>query len=233
MTVSAVLARAAQVGLNDVGLVLHHHPGDDLNAFSLLREEIELARDTFPGRVLLGAEIDLIDNGGHTSFVDGLAAKVDYILLAMGHTQLPWVRTELNHDAQSFLIGQTEGILKAIGSVPVTGLAHPYIYGALHRQNAKLAHALRPHLLPRDLVEELSARLVDGGIVFEYHCRDLLIRPQNLGGEPFVSSYAAFLEALRGHGVTFAPGSDAHYLDQIGRSARAPLWAHQTLPVAS
>jgi histidinol phosphatase-like PHP family hydrolase len=231
MTVPAVLGHAAAAGLQDVGLVLHFHPGDDPAAFYSLREEIDGARRTFPGRIFLGAEIDLTDDSGATSWANRLAPAVDYVLLAMGHTQMPWVRTDLDQAPAAFLIRQTEGLLKALRTVPVTAVAHPYIYGALYRQSPGLAYALRPHRIPRDLVGELARCLVDGGIPFEYHCRDLLIRPQNLGGEAFVSSYTEFLENLRGLGVRFIPGSDAHYLDQIGRSAHAPSWAQNSLPV--
>ena len=234
MTVASVLERAGETGLDQVGLVVHFHPGDDPALFDRVRAEIAAARSGGPGgpsQVLLGAEIDLMDQNGATSWREELSGRVDYVLLAMGHTQMAWVQADLSLDPETFLIRQTEGLLKALDTVPVTALAHPYIYGALHRQSPELAYALRPHRLPEELVRSLAARLVDGGVVFEYHCRDLLIRPQNLGGAAFVSSYAAFLDALRELGVRFIAGSDAHYLDQVGRSAHAPAWAQNPLPV--
>lgn len=231
MTIPSILERAIEMNIDQVGLVVHFHPDDDSTVFHQAAREIEEARGAFPGQVLLGAEIDLMDQDGATSWRDELLGTVDYVLLAMGHTQMAWVQADVSLDPETFLIRQTESLLTALGSIPTTAVAHPYIYGALHKQSPVLAHALRPHLLPASLVRELAAGLIDGGIVFEYHCRDLLIRPQNLGGAAFVTSYAAFLDFLRELGVRFIAGSDAHYLDQIGRSAHAPAWAQNPLPV--
>jgi histidinol phosphatase-like PHP family hydrolase len=229
MTVPAVLRRAAACGITQAGLVVHFHPGDDPRLFDTVREEIESSVSDFPGQILLGAEIDIMDQAGTTSWSDDLAGMTDYVLLAMGHTQMPWVRPDLSLPPRRFLEAETTGLMAALDRVPATVVAHPYIYGSLHRSMPGLAYSLRPHEIPDSLVSELAAKLVDSGIRFEYHCRDLLIRPWNLGGGQFTASYGIFLDSLRSLGVNFVAGSDAHYLDQIGRSANAPDWAQNFL----
>lgn len=229
MTAAAILEKAAELGIDQAGLVTHVHPHTDLAVFRQAREEIASAAAAFPGTVLLGAEAELLDQqGGHTVSED-LRSRVDYVMLAVGHVQLPWVQVDFSGSGEAFLARETESILKALDQNKVDILTHPFIYTSLYQQAPHLLGKLWPHRLPPDLVAALGRRLREGDTACEFHCRDLLIRPERLGGTGFVRSYLEFLEALRQHGVRFVPGSDAHFLDQIGRARNAPAWAQGQL----
>jgi histidinol phosphatase-like PHP family hydrolase len=232
MTAEAIIARAREVGLLEIGVVEHLHPHTGLEIFAAARAELDGARDAFPGRVLQGVEAELLDWQGTTTIRDrgALDAVADYLMLAMGHTQLNWVEKPRTADPDRFIAGEARSLLAAITAQRVDLVAHPFIYGSLYRTHQGLAFALRPHRLDAVLRRDLAQCLVDKDISLEYHCRDLVIRPQNLGGEDFVSSWLELMTSFLEQGVRFVPGSDAHYLDQIGRAAKAPYWACNYLP---
>jgi histidinol phosphatase-like PHP family hydrolase len=227
MTAEAIMAKAREAGLVEIGVVEHLHPGTDGQIFAAARQEIDEARTAFPGRVLLGIEAELLDSRGTTTMraPGELEAVADYVMMAMGHTQLHWVEKPRTDNPDSFIAGEARALLTALAAQRVDLVAHPFIYGSLHRTHQELAFALRPHRLEAALRRDLAQCLVDKDISLEYHCRELVIRPQNLGGEDFVSSWLELMTYFLDQGVRFVPGSDAHYLEQIGRARKAPLWA--------
>lgn len=227
MTVAAILDQCDAVGLGRVGLVDHLHPATDLEIFREARAEME-ACPKAAGRALLGLEADLLDQRGGTSMCPEAASMADYTMLAMGHTQLPWVRLDLSLSPERFLIAEAESLLLALEVHNFDLIAHPFIYALLYREQPLLANSLRPHLLPASLQEALAAALVRGATSLELHCRDVLIRPENVGGAAFVESYNTLLLTLREMGVSFLVGSDAHRLAQIGRTALAPAWTRES-----
>ncbi len=229
MTPGNILRKASEVGLSRVGLVNHLHPDTPLALFDMAREEIALVREAFSGTVLMGGEAELLDQNGSTTLTGECYEHVDYILLAMGHTQLPWVKLNTDLAPEAFLIKETESLLKAISGHRVDIVAHPYIYGFLFKDAPKLAQGLRPHKIPADLIDALAKALIKNNTRMEFHCRDLIIRPERLGGDSFVRSYMRLLGQLREKGVLFTAGSDAHYLDQIGRTIHAPSWANSII----
>jgi histidinol phosphatase-like PHP family hydrolase len=231
MTVAAVFERCDAVGLGRVGLVEHLHPATDPEIFVRARAEI-VACEQAKGRALLGMEVDLLDQRGNTSMHSGAGALADYLLLAMGHTQLPWVRLDVDLPPDRFLIAEAESLLLALEAGSYHIVAHPFIYALLYRARPQLAFALRPGDLPSGLVRGLAETLIRKNVVLELHCRDLFVRPQNLGGAAFVASYTNLLLTLRDMGVKFLCGSDAHRLEQVGRTSFAPEWIH-TPPVAA
>ena len=233
MTAAAIMARAREAELVEIGVVEHLHPHTDLQIFAAAREEINRARSVFPGRVWLGVEAEMLDSQGATTIRarNELAAAADYVMLAMGHTQLDWVEKPRTSNPEEFIDGEARSLLTALTANRVDLVAHPFIYGCLHRTHPELAFALRPHRLDAALRRDLAQCLVDKDTSLEYHCRDLIVRPQNLGGEDFVSSWLELMTYFRAQGVRFVPGSDAHYLEQIGRTRQAPSWACNYLPL--
>jgi histidinol phosphatase-like PHP family hydrolase len=230
MTAAAILEKAAGLGIDCVGLVSHVHPQTDLEVFRQAREEISCAAAAFPGTVLLGAEAEMLDQQGGSTLSEVLRGKVDYVMLAVGHVHLPWVRADFTGSGESFLVRETESLLKALNKNKVEILTHPFIYSNLYKIAPNLIGQLWPHRLPLDLVDALARQLCQESTAWEFHCRDLLIRPERLGGDSFVRSYMELLNGLRERGVHFVPGSDAHFLDQIGRAEKAPSWAQGRLP---
>ena len=222
MTAPAILEKAEACGLTEVGLVNHLHPHTNLDIFIQARTEIESLAG--PTRVMfrLGAEIELLDQKGHTTNRPDLYRSVDYVLLAMGHIQLPWVKIDLSPSPEVFLARECESLLTALDVGNIDVVAHPFIYTAMHRIAPHLIGKLWPDRIPVDLLEVLAVKLKDTGVALEFHCRDLWVRPENLGGEPFVRSYLELLRFFQERDVDFVAGSDAHYLDQVGRSKLAP-----------
>jgi len=229
MTAVAVLKEASDIALEEVGLINHLHPVTDLEIFREGREEVNAADGTRPDKVLYGAEIDLLDQKGSTSYRPDVREYVDFVTLAPGHHQLKWVRSDLTLPPAEFLIRETQSIVAALSREHFDILVHPYIYVAFPKLAPHYVGSLRPGDLPGSLVDRLAAVLIENGTTVEYHCRDIIVRPQTLGGEPFVKSYMTLLDALRAQGVRFVTGSDAHRLDQIPRSRAAPEWARNPL----
>ena len=229
MTAEATLQAASDIGLQEVGLINHLHPVTELAIFREGREELGVANGSRPETVLYGAEIDLLDQEGSTSYREEVREHVDFLTLAPGHQQLEWVHSDLTLPPAEFLIRETQSIIKALSRERFDILVHPYIYVAFPKLAPHYVGPLRPGDLPASLVEELAAILVENGTACEYHCRDIVVRPQSLGGESFVKSYMTLLDALRAQGVRFVTGSDAHRLDQIPRSRAAPDWARNSL----
>jgi histidinol phosphatase-like PHP family hydrolase len=230
MTAIATLKGASEIGLEEVGLINHLHPVTELQIFREGRDEIERADDCpRPPKVLYGAEIDLLDQKGSTSHRPEVRDYVDFVTLAPGHHQLKWVQGDLTLPPAEFLIRETQSLIEALGQHRFDILVHPYIYVAFPKLAPHYVGPLRPGDLPGNLVDNLAAVLIEKGTAVEYHCRDIVVRPHTLGGEPFVKSYLTLLDALRARGVPFVTGSDAHRLDQIPRSSAAPAWARNRL----
>ncbi|CAA7618734.1 hypothetical protein MTBLM5_280009 [Magnetospirillum sp. LM-5] len=229
MTVPAVLEAAFRCGLREVGVVNHLHPDTDLDIFRQARAEVGSYDGPRPPKVLIGAEIDLLDQDGNCSWRDGIDGLVDFVTLAPGHQQLEWVTGDFSQSPEEFLENDTRSIIQALRRHRYHVLVHPFIYVAFPKLARHYVETLRPGSLPSALIDELAATLVASDTAFEYHCRDIVVRPERLGGAPFVESYMSLVEALRRKGVRFVVGSDAHRLDQIPRSAAAPDWARNAL----
>lgn len=229
MTVSNIVNAGKKAGLSVMGLVNHLHPPTDMDIFRRARDEMLAAAEEDAPVLLLGVELDLMDPQGGTSCRDDVSSRVDYVMLAMGHVHLPWVMSDLSLSSENFLAKETESLLMALESIPVNIVAHPFLYPLLFRIAPNLQEEMRPHAIPLDLLEALAQLLNRKGVALELHCRDLFVRPERLGGEVFVHSYFDLLQFFVEKGVTFVAGSDAHYLDQIGRTEYAPSWARQPL----
>ncbi|MBF0166147.1 MAG: hypothetical protein HQL45_00840 [Alphaproteobacteria bacterium] len=233
MTANAILAEAGSHGLHEVGLVNHLHPSTALEIFKDSREEINQARHLFSGQIFLGAELDLLDQSGNTSFREDIRSLVDYVTLAMGHYQLEWVSGDFTLEPDQFLMRELSSLMRALSQIKVDLLVHPFIYSAFPKLAPHYVGKLLPGNLPGQLIKELAEQLKAEKTAVEFHCRDLFVRPEGLGGARFVESYMVFLEKLRGHGVAFVQGSDAHRLNQIGRTKAAPAWAAGLLRASS
>lgn len=226
MTVEAIARRCDEIGIQQAGLINHLHPSTPEAVFVEARREIVASQISTP-HFYMGLEADILDQRGNTSLKPGFFDLVDFTMLAMGHVQLPWVHFDLMLKPERFLIVEVESLICALESQRVDIVVHPFIYALMYKFNKSLAYSLRPHKLPSSLVSDLAHLLVEKNIYFEYHCRDLVIRPQNLGGQDFVASYNNFMLVLYGMGVKFISGSDAHRLDQIGRTKFAPAWSKE------
>lgn len=230
MTPQAIAKEAVSHGLSVVGLVYHLHPHTEQTLGQKLREQVAALSLPDGMQVVTGVEAEMIDQGGGSTLIPGLEEHSDYLMLAMGHLHLPWVKADLTQSPGDFLIRETESLLQVLAGFRVDIVAHPFNYGTLYRSAPELIFQLRPSEIPLDLVNELADTLKRKQIVLEYHCRELTERPERLGGEPFVRSYMELLDYLREKGVHFVAGSDAHYIDQIGRSKKAPVWSQNLLP---
>ncbi|WP_167525508.1 hypothetical protein [Roseomonas genomospecies 6] len=231
MTVDAVVAEAGRCGLEEIGLIDHLHPNTESAIFRQARSEITGLGGEFSGRILLGAELDLLDQDGNTTFRPDVAEAVDFLSLGMGHYQLGWVTADLTQPPDRFLEREAESLIRALERHRVSVVVHPFIYVAFPKLAPHYVGALWPDRLPPALIDTLADVLIARNTAMEFHCRDLIHIPQRLGGEPFVTSYMALLDVLREKGVHFVSGSDAHRLNQIHRSAEAPDWARNRLPI--
>jgi len=229
MTAAAILEMAEKCVLEEIGLINHLHPTTDVNIFRLARQEADAYHGRKPAKVLIGAEVDLLDQEGRTSVREEIRDFVDFVTLAPGHHQLDWVTADFTVEPEEFLEREVCSIVAALGRYRFDILVHPFIYVAFPKLAPHYVGALRPGGLAPALVDDLAAALIAGNTAFEFHCRDLIIRPEWLGGESFVASYMVMMGALRARGVRFVVGSDAHRLNQIPRSDAAPTWARNTL----
>jgi hypothetical protein len=114
MTAVAALKAASSIALKEVGLINHLHPVTDLEIFRQGREELNATDGPGPDKVLYGAEIDLLDQKGSTSYRPDVREYVDFVTLAPGHQQLKWVKSDLTLPPAEFLIRETESIIAAL-----------------------------------------------------------------------------------------------------------------------
>ncbi len=229
MEVPAILEEATRHGLEEIGLVNHLHPNTSLDVFRKSRQEIDAHRSRFKGKIWLGAELDLLDQEGHTTFCPDILGLVDYLTLGPGHYQLEWVKADFTVPPAEFLEREARSLIAALRSQRVDLVVHPFIYVAFPKLAPHYVGALHPGDLPETLLRELAQALLARETAVEFHCRDLIVRPEGLGGAPFVASYEKFLSKLREFGVSFVQGSDAHRLNQIGRTFAAPDWSARRL----
>src|SRR5262249_46871680 len=145
------------------GLINHLHPPTELEIFREGREELDAAEEARPNRVLYGAEIDLLDQRGSTSYRPEVREYVDFITLAPGHQQLKWVQTDLTLPPAEFLVRETQSIVEALSQERFDILVHPYIYVAFPKLAPHYVGPLRPGDLPGTLVDSLAAVLIENG----------------------------------------------------------------------
>ena len=231
MTAEAIFEVAREENLCGLGLINHVHPDTPSSMFDQSREEIEVNKSGFDGRVLLGAELDLLNHNGDTTYAEWVTEKVDFITLGIGHYQLDWVEANFEVSPEVFLIAETEALISALRRYPIDIVVHPYIYVAFPKLAPHFMGKLFPGDIPRKLVDELAQSLLKNGTYMEYHCRDIVVRPERLGGRPFVDSYFSLMNTLRERGVPFVAGSDSHRLNQIHRINAAPKWAREQIPI--
>jgi len=224
-----VIAKAKEKSIHKIGLVNHLHPVTKIKDFQHIRKSVDEAAYTFKGDALLGAEAEVLDQKGASTIHEDIREYVDYVMLATGHYHLPWTEVDIKLPAATFLAREMESVLMILERHRVDVLAHPFLYATLHKVAPEMLAKLRPHELPHDMLESFAKKLKKDNIFLEYHCRDMLFRPERLGGEKFLHSYNEFISIMRQFGVLFVPGSDAHYLDQIGRTQYAPKWAHNEI----
>lgn len=214
-TLPAMLKRAAANGVRTVGLANHYFPTTNFDLFARLRREV--ARKAPPGmKVLVGAEVCVLDTGGRLILTEAEAAQLDFVLAGPHHFKQRWVEKPPRGDAGAFVQHQHQMLLAAARHPLVHGLAHPWVISI---QQAQRRWGFSPEAFlaawNEDHFAELGAVAAGHNTALEIGMGVHLMAEHQ--GEAFWQRYARGLQAARASGAKFYFGSDAHHLFVIAR----------------
>ena len=207
-TVAAVLAKAAELGLQYVGVGEHlnrspNHPAACLHA--LVAEFRSLPPNGTTMKAFVGAEADILDQDGTVTCTAAQkrAFGLDYLLAAV-HTNpasQPDVTRYVDDEHQRIL-----GVIRRCAHVDV--IAHPWGQG-VRWERAGAIRRWSFDLVPDAYKDSIIAAAVRHDKAIEV----------NLGGKTRVDDqgYVAFVCELRDSGVKISIGSDAHAVASIAR----------------
>jgi histidinol phosphatase-like PHP family hydrolase len=229
MKASSIVGEAERLGLQELGMINHMHPDTKMSVFEQSREEVDAQRESFTGKLLLGCEVDLINQKGETCFHPNIRSHVDYVTLGMGHYQLEWVEADFSVSWQTYLNREAESLLRALEENHYNIVVHPFISTALNKYAPHYVGQLHLDAISLNLLDKLADVMLERGTAVEFHCREIFVCPERLGGTIFIQSFFRFLDFLRDKGVKVVAGSDAHKLFQMERINNAPSWAVRPL----
>ncbi len=214
-TVTAMLKKAAQNGVQTVGLANHYFLNSDFKIFQKLRQN--LSQKTVVGMtVLVGAELCILDTNGNIKLTAAEAEQLDFVLAAPHHFKQRWVEKPPHGDAAAFVQHQHQMMLGAVCQPLVHGLAHPWVINIQHAQSrwdfsseAFLAVWHEDHFAELGQVAHKHKTALEIGMGIH-----LMAEHQ---GELFWQKYIRGLQAAKAAGAKFYFGSDAHHLFVIAR----------------
>jgi histidinol phosphatase-like PHP family hydrolase len=210
-----MLKTAAKNGVWTVGLANHYFLDTKFKVFQNLRAEV--AQKAPAGmRVLVGAELCVLDTTGAIQLTSDEAGQLDFVLAGPHHFKQRWVESPPRGDAAAFITHQHQMLLAALKNPWVNGLAHPWV---INIQQAPQRWGFTPAEFLAAWDEKLFAEL---GEMAKTHQTALEI---GMGihlmaqhqGEAFWQKYQRGLQAARAAGARFYFGSDAHHLFVIAR----------------
>lgn len=214
-TLRAMLQKAAQNNVWTVGLANHYFPPTNFKVFQKLPREV--GKKAPPEmRVLVGAELCVLDTRGTLNLSAAEAAQLDFVLAGPHHFKQRWVEKPPTGSAADFVQHQHQMLLGAARNPLVNGLAHPWV---INIQHARRRWGFLPTEFLTAWTEEHFAEL---GEVAKNHNTALEIgygihlMAQHQGQE-FWQKYVTGLQAARAAGAKFYFGSDAHHLFVVAR----------------
>lgn len=214
-TLPAMLQQAAKNGVWTVGLANHYFPTTDFSLFQALPHQVRTAAP--PGmRVLIGAELCVLDTSGAINLSKAEAGQLDFVLAGPHHFQQRWVEPPPQGDPVAFVEQQHRMLLGAARHPLVNGLAHPWCINVQHAPR-RWGFSTEQFLEVWD-----EAYFAELGEVAQKHNTALEI---GMGihlmaehqGERFWKRYVRGLQAARAAGAKFYFGSDAHHLFVVAR----------------
>ena len=205
MTVSAIVRRCEELGLDALGAVEHLNESPE-HPIECLRALAEEARGVSSGLALfVGAELDVLDERGTVTASEEVKRELglDYFLAAV-HGLVSDVSSveefvERNHRV---LMGV------AVNCRFADVLAHPWCVG--HSLEARGIDGWSFERLPETRQDELIAALAENKKAFELNAR---------ARQDFADpAYREFILKLRDAGVKLAVGSDSHSMEKLDAS---------------
>ena len=214
-TLPAMLKQAAKNGVWTVGLANHYFPTTPFGIFQDQRRQ--LARQAPAGmRVLVGAEVCVLDRQGSLILAADEATQLDFVLAGPHHFKQRWVEQPPLGDAAAFIDHQHRMLLGAVRHPLVDGLAHPWVINIQHAARrwgfsagAFIAAWEERHFAELGEAAQTHQTAIEIGMGIH-----LMAEHQ---GRPFWQKYVRGLQILRECGVKFYFGSDAHHRHIIAR----------------
>ena len=221
MTIAAVVEKALERGLKAIGFVPHSYPIaehglEKLSTYEKVREEVEQVSE--PGlSVFVGAEVECLNASGKLLAGAEIARRVEYILAAPDHYPLPLVN-DPPEEKNALIEYHHRTMMNLLENPLVSAIAHPY-------------HAF-PEVLPdlSDVAEkyfrEEARKAKETGTGIEINGSVFL--SNKYSGEA-LKVYERFVEILAEEGAMLFLGSDAHCLENVGRTP-SPLFGKFDIP---
>lgn len=211
----AMLKKAAHNGVWTIGLANHYFLDTKFTIFQKLRQEVP-SKTPAGMRVLVGAELCVLDIAGNIHLTPTEASQLDFVLAGPHHFKQRWVEKPPTGNAATFVAHQHHMLMGAAQNPLVHGLAHPWVINvqqAPQRWGFTLAEFLTAWT--EDHFAQLGEVAKTHQVALEIGMGIHLMAEHQ--GDPFWQKYRRGLQAARAAGARFYFGSDAHHLFVIAR----------------
>lgn len=202
-TVSAVLARCGDQGLDFAGVVEHFW--HSVQCLRQLSAEFAICGPSVPSAI--GTELNMVDPSGQVDGVseECIAAGIQFTLAGMH-----WVPPSITTAAECIAYSHKTMIAVVRCNPWVDVVVHPWRLARGVAQKFDEG-GWRFGLVPEALLVELAEVLREHGTACEIHVGDIVDLED--------PDYHRFIDILMERGVLLTVGSDTHGLDGIGRTA--------------
>lgn len=211
MTVPALIRRAEALGLRKIVITDHLNNFDRLEPFSYIKSDIDAVEAGI--EVFFGAELSFLSPGG--GFACNQKIKEDFgfeVLIGGVHSAY----TE-SCDADEIIRIQHEHFVKTLENPLIDVLVHPFWFpsGEVLKRPPEFWERLIDSV-PDAFVRELAEKSALNSCAVEVNPKAFFFNP-NFSAR-FKENYVRFLGRLNEEGAVFAAGSDAHDINDLGKS---------------
>jgi len=121
-----MLEKALNIGLKYIGFTDHFHIFTDPSIFKALREIVE--KSNFKNfRILIGSEIDVLNENGDIPISKRDVSILDYTISGQHHYHLSFIKHPPSNSVEDILEYAFKEIVNTIRNPLIDGLGHPWL----------------------------------------------------------------------------------------------------------
>ncbi len=214
MGVPELLGRCEQEGIMSVAITDHLNRPDQLPTHHLIKQQLREYEG--PVQVTWGVEANVIDPAtGAISVVEEHVEEMGFELVIAG----PHSSYHEEPDVRSIVDLQHRLMMQVVANPLVHVLVHPWWFGRREFDSGVLAWLTDLQQWPEAQIRELGQAAAETGTAIEMNASAIINSP--IYGPEFLADYKRAFGILLEEGAKFTTGSDAHNIDQLGRSSDA------------
>jgi len=219
MTIPAIFRRAEQIGLTSIGVTDHFYGPEDFAAHEQIRRDIEATPTTV--EVFFGVEVTCTDRSTPVSYREEDREQIGWQYAVAGPHGPDIEKYKLN----ALIDRQVALQLRFIRDPLIDVLVHPWWFSqGVFEELGYPWFGEDFSVVPASLHREIARAAVEHGTAIEVNAGAIFCNPHY--SDRFKDQYRDYLAILNEEGVSFSVCSDAHRLNELGRSRAAETVLH-------